>query len=293
MPVSVSFELTNKCNLNCPECASGSDLLKRPGGFMDLELFRKSAEELNPYLSYVNLYFQGEPLLHPQFYRFPGIVRNAFSVISTNGHFLDPENAEMIIVSGLKKLIISLDGMDQETYSAYRVNGDFARVVAGIKNVIRARDLHGSPLKIELQFLVNRQNEHQIPEARRFARELKVKLKLKSMQVINSHYIDKWLPAAEKFRRYKKRDGIFALKSSFPDRCMRLWFNPVVTWDGKVLPCCFDKTGEYVMGDLKTETFRAIWTGQRFSDFRQHVLTGRDRINMCRNCTSGIRGVNC
>ena len=39
-------------------------------------------------------------------------------------------------------------------------------------------------------------------------------------------------------------------KNSLPDRCARLWFNPVITWDGKVIPCCFDKNAEYVMGDL-------------------------------------------
>jgi radical SAM protein with 4Fe4S-binding SPASM domain len=293
MPVSVSFELTNNCNLNCPECASGSDLLKRPRGFMDPELYKKVADELRPYLYYVNFYFQGEPLLHPQFYQFPGIVKDAFSVISTNGHFLSPENAEMIIVSGLRKLIVSLDGMDQETYSSYRINGDFARVAAGIKNVALARDMHRSPLKLEIQFLVNRKNEHQIREVRRFAKEVKAGLRLKSMQIINTRNMENWLPSAEKFRRYEKRDGVFNLKSSYPNRCMRLWFNPVVTWDGKVLPCCFDKDGEYVMGDLKTGTFRSIWNGQRYSDFREHILTGRDRINMCRNCTSGLRGVYC
>ncbi len=293
MPVAVSFELTNNCNLHCPECTSGSDLLKRPRGFMDIDLYKRVAAELHPYLYFMNLYFQGEPMLHPKFYQFPGIVRNAYSVISTNGHFLSKENAEMIIVSGLRKLIVSLDGMDQETYSSYRVNGDFDRVVTGIRNVARARDLHRSRLKLEIQFLVTRQNEHQIHEMRQFAKELKAGLKLKSMQVINSHYMDKWLPSAERFRRYKKSDGVFRLKSTYPDRCLRLWLNPVITWDGKVLPCCFDKNGEYVMGDLKTETFRSVWNGLRYSDFRQHILNGRDRINMCRNCTSGLRRVHC
>ena len=61
--------------------------------------------------------------------------------------------------------------MDQEAYSQYRQNGDFGKVMEGIRNISAARDRLKSPLKLELQFLVNRHNEHQIKEAERFARK--------------------------------------------------------------------------------------------------------------------------
>jgi radical SAM protein with 4Fe4S-binding SPASM domain len=74
---------------------------------------------------------------------------------------------------------------------------------------------------------------------------------------------------------------------------MRLWLNPVITWEGKVLPCCYDKDARFVMGDLNAESFRKIWNGKRYMEFRKQILTGRERIEICRNCTSGLRGVNC
>jgi len=80
------------------------------------------------------------------------------------------------------------------------------------------------------------------------------------------------------------------LKSSMPDKCARLWFNPVITWDGKVVPCCFDKDAEYVMGDLYQETFAEIWNGPKYKIFRKSIMTGRHMIDMCRNCTSGLKG---
>ncbi len=134
MPMSVSAELTNHCNLNCPECASGSGLMRREQGFMDIELYKTVISELGrPYLYYVNLYFQGEPMLHPQFFSFPGLADDIYTVVSTNGHFLSVENCGKLAESGLKKLIVSLDGMDQDTYSEYRKNGDFDKVIAGYK----------------------------------------------------------------------------------------------------------------------------------------------------------------
>jgi len=288
MPLSVSVELTNHCNLNCPECASGSGLMKRERGFMDIELYKSVVSELGRYLYYLNLYFQGEPMLHPQFFSFPGLADGIYTVVSTNGHFLSVENSGKLAESGLKKLIVSLDGMDQDIYSTYRKNGDFEKVKSGIRNIAEAIRTKHSPLRLEIQFLVNRFNEHQIPQARRFAAETGASIRLKSMQVNDTKDAVKWMPANRKFRRYEEEDGEFRIKSRLPDRCLRLWFNPVITWNGKVIPCCFDKDAEFVMGDLNRDSFRTIWNGPAYKEFRKQVLTGRRKIGICRNCTSGI-----
>ena len=239
MPLSVSVELTNHCNLHCSECASGSDQIMRGRGYMDPELYGNVIGELRPYLYYVNLYFQGEPMLHPQFFSFIGDAGNIRTIVSTNGHFLSNEYAEKLARSSLGNLIVSLDGMDQEIYAEYRKNGDFNTVIEGIKNISEARYRFHSRLKLEIQFLVSSKNEHQIPQVKQFAKEVKASLRLKSMQVINGNDIGKWMPDLSKFRRYKEVNGKFILRNSLPDRCMRLWFNPVITWDGKVVPCCF------------------------------------------------------
>ena len=117
--------------------------------------------------------------------------------------FLTGENAEKIVKSRLNKLIISLDGLDQETYSAYRMNGKMDNVIEGLRNVAQAKKRFGSSLKIEMQFLVNRFNEHQIPQIKKLAEEVHASLKLKSMQIVNNADIASWLPSQKKFSRYK------------------------------------------------------------------------------------------
>ncbi|MBK8883323.1 MAG: SPASM domain-containing protein [Bacteroidales bacterium] len=292
MPPAIGIELTNYCNLHCPECASGSGLMKRQRGFMDIDLFDRIISELKPYLWNINLYFQGESLLHPLFFSFISKCRGIRSVISTNGHFLTEENSGKIARSGLSKLIISLDGVDQKTYGTYRISGNVETVIEGIRNISNARKKFNSSLKVEIQVLVNKHNEHQIPEIRKLAAANRTALKLKSMQILSSNSFESWLPEDEKFRRYTLRNGEYILKSSQPDRCARLWFNPVVTWDGKVLPCCFDKDAEHIMGDLNQESFSDIWSGAKYRLFRRVLLSGRGDIEICRNCTSGMRGVN-
>jgi radical SAM protein with 4Fe4S-binding SPASM domain len=246
-------------------------------------------DELGPYLLNVSLYFQGEPMMHPQFFDFMEKSRNIYSVVSTNGHFLTPENSRKLALSSLNRIIVSLDGMDHGNYVKYRKTGDFSIVKKGICNLSDAIRLNGSSLKIEIQYLVNRFNEPGIPEMKRFARDVGAELKLKSMQILNEDKVEYWQPSQNRFRRYYYKDGKYRVKSSLPDRCLRLWLNPVITWDGKVVPCCFDKDARWVMGDMNNQSFSEIWHGEKYNSFRRMILKGRKNISMCTNCTSGLR----
>jgi len=288
MPVTVSVEITYHCNLRCPECFSGSGRMTRSRGYMDISLFEKIAGELKPYLYEMSIYFQGESMLHPDFHSFLEKSRGISTTLATNGHFLSPGNAEMLSLSGLNKIIVSLDGMDQDIYSEYRINGDVKEVLSGIRNVSEAIRKNSSGLKLVIQFLVNRLNEHQIPAARHFVKEVNASVRFKSMQIINENAFEKWLPAEKRFRRYELKGNRYSILSRLPDNCARMWFNPVITWDGKVIPCCFDKDAEHVLGDMNKESFREIWTGKRYRLFRKGILSGRKMTGICRNCTSGL-----
>jgi radical SAM protein with 4Fe4S-binding SPASM domain len=289
MPPALGIELTNYCNLKCPECASGSGLMKRERGFMDLGLYNRIISELRPYLYNINLYFQGEPMMHPAFPSFIHYSAGIHTVISTNGHFLTRENCNVLVKSGLGRLIISLDGSDQSVYSSYREGGDFETVMDGLRILSEVRKQNRSAMKTEIQFLVNRMNEHQIPEVRRIASSVNASLKLKSMQIISSKSHERWLPEDRHYRRYEKNNSVYSIKSRLPGRCARLWFNPVVTWNGKVVPCCFDKDTDHVMGDLLEESFREIWNNSKYKLFRKGLLTDRKAIDICTNCTSGLK----
>jgi radical SAM protein with 4Fe4S-binding SPASM domain len=291
MPFSAGIELTNCCNLACPECASGSGEMSRPKGFMNSDLFDKIIGERDSGLIYANLYFQGEPMMHPEFFIFVSKASHLKLTVSTNGHFITEDGARKLANSSLERLIVSIDGMDNETYLLYRRNGDFEKVTKGVRMLSEEIKKQRSSLKLELQFLVNRYNESQIVPVRKFAGEVGATLRLKSMQVINRNNEEFWMPGNEKYRRYLLSDDNYRIKSSLRNRCSRLWFNPVITWDGLVVPCCFDKNADHVMGDMKVSSLREIWYGERYMDFRRSLLNDRSNIAICRNCTTGLKGV--
>ena len=293
MPASISFEPTTSCNLRCPECPSGLRSFSRPTGNLDLQLFDSTLNQLEKELSYLTLYFQGEPFLHQGIYE---IIANArdrgiYVATSTNAHYLNEENCEKIIRSGLNKLIVSIDGATQETYEQYRVGGKLESVLEGTKELIRLKKhfSQGSP-EIVFQFLVVKQNEHEIGQIKKMANEMGVdQVVFKTAQVYDYEKGSPFIPENEKYSRYTKKEEGYKIKNKLYNHCWRMWQGSVITWDGKVVPCCFDKDGEHVLGDLKEQSFRDIWFGEKYNAFRKTLLTNRKSIDICRNCTEGTR----
>jgi radical SAM protein with 4Fe4S-binding SPASM domain len=68
-----------------------------------------------------------------------------------------------------------------------------------------------------------------------------------------------------------------------------MWHSCVITWDGKVVPCCFDKDAHFVLGDLNEHSFKEIWNESKYKSFRQSLLRSRSEIEICKNCTEGTK----
>lgn len=294
MPYSISIEPTTSCNLRCPECPSGLRSFTRPTGMLKEELFRKTIDELQHTLSYLIFYFQGEPYLHPQFIDLVGYAssKKIYTATSTNAHYLNDEMAKHTIQSGLDRLIISIDGTTQESYESYRIGGKLDKVIEGTKNIIRwKRELKSLTPFVVFQFLVVRQNEHQIEAVQKLGKELGVDhVALKTAQIYDYENGSDLIPTIDKYSRYKKDpSGKYSIKNELLNHCWKMWHSCVVTWDGKVVPCCFDKDAHHVMGDLNQQSFKEIWTSEKYNAFRTSLLKSRSEIEMCKNCTEGTK----
>lgn len=288
-PTSLSIEPTTSCNLRCPECPSGLRSFSRPTGMLDPVLFRKAIDEMAPHLSYLHLYFQGEPYLHPQFLDLVSYAdsKKIFTATSTNGHYLSTENIKKTVASGLKQLIVSVDGTSQEIYENYRIGGRLEKVTKGIKELIDYRNSQNKTYpQVILQFLVTGVNEHQIPEVQKLSHTLGVdELQLKSTQIYNYQNGSPLIPKNLKYSRYIPDGKKWKLKHAIENKCWRMWQGAVITWDGKVVPCCFDKDASHVMGTIGEENFHHIWNKAVYHSFRKQLLEDRSQIDICKNCT--------
>lgn len=293
-PVSVSIEPTTSCNLRCPECPSGLRSFTRPTGMLQTDLFRQTLGQIGSRISYLLFYFQGEPYLNPQFLDMVKLAaaRRIYTATSTNAHYLNDANAKATVESGLDRLIVSIDGTTQESYEQYRVGGDLQKVIEGTKKILHwKKQLKSKTPHVIFQFLVVQPNEHQLDEVQRLGKELGVdEVRFKTAQLYDYVNGNSLLPKNEKYARYKKMDdGSFRLKNAMDNHCWRLWHSTVITWDGKMVPCCFDKDAQHTVGDLQHQSFEQIWKGKELSDFRSAVLRSRAEIDICKNCSEGTK----
>jgi len=292
LPIRISIEPTTKCNLRCPECPSGLRSFTRDSGMLEEDLFKKAIDEMDDHLIYVNLYFQGEPFLNPKFLDMVNYAssKKIYTVTSTNAHHLTDDMAKRTVESGLNRIIISVDGTTQDVYERYRVGGNLSRVLEGTSNIVKWKKQLKSrtPLTV-FQFLVMKPNEHQVEDVKKLAKEYQVdEVRLKTAQVYEFENGHELIHTIEKYSRYKKNpSGKWSIKSKWLNHCWRMWHSCVITWDGWVVPCCFDKDAQYRLGSLKLQSFKELWQNESYRDFRSSVMNNRREIDICTNCTEG------
>jgi radical SAM protein with 4Fe4S-binding SPASM domain len=295
-PIYLMIEPTNICNLKCPMCPSGNGDMKRRKGNLSFEKYCKIIDDIGNYVLQLQLWNQGEPFLNaslPEFIRYAK-SKGIMVQTSTNGHFIKTdEDAKALIESGLDQIIFSLDGTNQETYTRYRIGGNFNLVMETLHRIghMKAKMKSKTPL-IELQFLVFKYNRQEIDNLIKIAKENGVnRISFKTAQVYSPEQALAFLPSEIKYSRYTIEDGEPKMKGSLKNWCKRLWLNSTVNWDGSVVPCCFDKDNTYAFANLfenKNRSLRSSWKNENYSKFRNMVLSKRTQIPMCTNCTEGM-----
>jgi len=295
-PIVLLVDPTNICNLHCPLCPTGKGELGRPKGKMRFCEFKDIIDQIGEYLYEVNLYNWGEPLLNSDI--FPMInyahEHNIFTSVSTNLTYLPEKNAEALVRSKLDYLIVCIDGLDSETYSKYRVGGNFEEVTENLKRLVdwKRRLRSQSPL-IDFQFLLFKHNQHQTDKVHQFAKALGAnRVSIKKGQLMaadltidprtNNRDSD-WVVQGKKYDKYSK--GILRGKKA----CDFLWYSLVINHDGGVSPCCYTYKQDDDFGNFLTQgsSLREIWNNSKFeaarSIFREHRFGSAQDI-VCNNC---------
>lgn len=292
-PVSVFIEPTNICNLRCPLCASGAGTLDRPAGSMPLDDFKRIIDMLPGSVTELYLWGQGEPFLAADFLDMVAYAsgKGYRTNVSTNGHFLG--NPDAVAESGLDRLIVSLDGADAETYNAYRVGGNFNTVTDGVRRLAERKKITGAGPFIELQYLVTKDTRDGIPAFSRLAASLGAdNTVFKTLQADSFEHGRDFLPDDLTMTRYRRNadgdietDMVWYLRN----RCLRIYYSLQIDWQGNVLPCCFDKDSDHIMGNVMNEHLAALWNGERFRAFRRTLIEKGRIFPMCRDCTEGLK----
>ncbi len=287
LPTFVSVEPANFCQLRCPECPVG----KRENAskkMLTIPDFKCILGQVRDSVHTMQFYFQGEPLLNNQLPEMIQFAHEAgiYTIVSTNALAITPLLAKRLMLSGLSRIIVSIDGLSEESYGAYRVGGSLHKAMEGLVTLRQAKDATGSRTHIELQMLRLRSNENEWSTiSQRYRKMGADSLTLKTAQLYDYEHGHPLMPSNDKYSRYVKgKDGLYHLKHKAGISCRRLWKGCVITAQGEVLPCCYDKAAHFTFGNIFTSSLQEIYHGEKANRFRKMILQKRSKPSICYNC---------
>jgi MoaA/NifB/PqqE/SkfB family radical SAM enzyme len=289
-PLKLTIDSTNVCQLRCPLCPTGLQVHDRDNGHASLQMLEKLLDEVGDYVFFIDFFNWGEPLLNTHLEDFIRLanVRNVLCTISTNLSLpLTEERIERLVTSGLREMIVSLDGASSDTYQTYRRRGNFDLVCDNMRRIVDAKRRLGvtSPL-LTWQFLIFSFNEHEQENAKALADEIGVDRILFRPAFLD---VDRYpLPQAEReaMAAWKPKDKLYQIETftqaaaKHHSRCGWHYTSAAINWDGSVAPCCtlFEKQhdfgsigdGKSYMDVVNNDAFRSV--RDRFSGRRKEPV---------------------
>ncbi len=311
-PVAISLESSAKCNLKCTRCPR-TDMLTRNIGNMDYNLYKETIDSINPV--FVTLAQLGEPLLHPRIVDMVDYVskRGIMSRINTNATLLNDDINFAFIKAKLSHMLISFDSCNKTIFEKIRPGAIFEKVVANIKNMIVLKEKLNSyyPL-ITFNVTLSKDNVGEISDIVNFCLSEfgipptftkmytygEAGREKDSMDLVNLESLKRGYEHAKEMNLNTVCDNLRTIYYDVKNPlngyrpCFFTYYSVSVTWDGKVYPCCIYFDEQVVFGDLSKQSFREIWNGKEYREFRKKLRDNRDDIPLCRTCSLIDVGIN-
>lgn len=294
------IETTNTCNLNCPTCTTPRHILGRPPRIMTMEEFKKNIDQIKNYTHIAFLYNTNEPLMSPHLAEMIKYCdkQNMYTLISTNAALLDEEKTNEILNAGLDEILLCLDGMSKESYNPFRLGADFEAVKNNIKYFCSEKHKRGLARPyLELQFILTKLNQHEVGLIREFAKEIGAdRLRIKSCAIGEYAYSkekqkelsEKFLPTLDEYKNKvlyeKKEDGEIVMKRNRGSKweCKLAKTQLCILADNRLAVCCYDIKGQYICGDLNSQTMKEIVKSDRYKKIRKMAKEGK--LPLCDIC---------
>lgn len=283
-PYSAHIDICSICNFRCTFCfQSDKKALKEKGiklGLMEMKLFKKIVDDLGEFkdkLRKIKIGNLGEPTLHPQLVEMISYInsKNIADVIEvfTHGAQLNPKLNLALVEAGLKRINISVEGINAEAYKKVAgVNIDMDEFVGNIKHLYDNRKQLAMYVKIVDVGMSEDDKQNFYNMFGNICDEIFIENVVPQWPITNKFAIDMTGMYGQKINKYK-------YVCPFP--FMYLHFN----FDGSVSGCTLDWSKEVLIGDVTKQSAVEIWNGDQLKKLQIKMLEKkRDQISVCDKC---------
>lgn len=305
LPLRVTVQTTDFCNLNCIMCQIHSQKEKHTLRQMSKSNFDGIVKTLFPTLMEVHPTNIGEPLISPWF---DYLTEKAFEYgvlldITSNGTLLTDEKIKKILPA-LLDIKISFDGAKKETFERIRKGADFDRVVQNIKNFVRLRNASGSQATVTLQMTLFNINYTELPDVIRLAKDLCV-------DKVKAYHVFSYSPEIDRFSLMNNLDDFEKVRSESIElakkigmnvsineslsgkqmetvpklvhqKCRLPWAEAFIDFDGEIYPCHTHNHKSY--GNIFCSSAESVWNSPYAQDLRNALVRGKTENTICFNC---------
>ena len=312
LPLRIELSILYGCNIRCFMCDLSKQNDDRQREMLtqrlDLETYKKLAEDLFPFAENMIIGVAGEPTLHPDFIEFLRIAKS-YGVrlqLMTNGTTLHAKSIAEAVVKYVDEIVISMDGRTKETFEKIRTGANWERVVAGLKTIRDLREIiPDSNLKISINYALMKDNIDEFPLMFELAKEMGIYKVMGEHLIVTSPEIShqslfnhpelsdqRLVEAFENSRKYgieiiipdlfnKKEQTKEILGSTLTGIrhdeikrdipfCRLLTYSVVIAPLGHVYPCCYPDAHRLLgMGNLHEKRFKQIWYGRSYQTLRE------------------------
>jgi MoaA/NifB/PqqE/SkfB family radical SAM enzyme len=286
-PMILFVDPASICNFKCKFCPTGNpELINNTGrwqGLMDFDLYRKIIDGLRDFdepLKVLRLYKEGEPFLNRQladmvdYAKKSGVV--SYIDTTTNGSRLQPEQIKPILDAGLDRINISVDGMSDEQFLDFTgVKVDFNQYVDNIAHLYGIKGDCEICIKTAGDFMSREDRDCFYAVFGDYADRI---------------FIENIAPCWPEFG-VEDRLGVTISKGIYNQpidevaTCPYIFYSIAVNADGTVSLCFLDWAHKLLLGDLRAQSLKDIWQGEKLYRHQLAHLRGqRQEHPVCAQC---------
>ncbi|MEW6443338.1 MAG: radical SAM/SPASM domain-containing protein [bacterium] len=266
--VSVDLELTNRCEHRCALCPR--EALSRPVGTMTREVFHRLAPVLGSRGSLVSLSGMGDPLRHPDVFRFCTALRGHGAdvrMVVNPASLRDAGTLRDLVECRPNSVLLSFPSSRKAVFEQICPALSFEDALEAARTLIA---LARGKVGVRVSGVRTALNREEAGDFVRFWDSLGARAGM-----ADCHGRGGKLPPSALY--------VPAARGSRREGCGLFAFHTFVTWEGEVLACCHDLSGETALGSLVDQGFETMAA-------RKACLLEEGRgFDLCRSCDEPLR----